>query len=79
MDYIYPIYLLIRLFLLLIFIFYLNIDHFMGNRRENSGNSVRLYFWGLQAEIPRVRDQFRQKFWDKVLGVESTTQEPEQF
>ena len=22
--------------------------HFMGNRRGNSGNSVRLYFWGLQ-------------------------------
>ena len=22
--------------------------HFMGNRRENSGNSVRLYFGGLQ-------------------------------
>ena len=22
--------------------------HFMGNRWENSGNSVRLYFWGLQ-------------------------------
>ena len=22
--------------------------HFMGNRRENSGNTVRLYFWGLQ-------------------------------
>ena len=23
-------------------------DHFMGNRWGNSGNSVRLYFWGLQ-------------------------------
>ena len=22
--------------------------HFMGNRWRNSGNSVRLYFWGLQ-------------------------------
>ena len=22
--------------------------HFMGSRWENSGNSVRLYFWGLQ-------------------------------
>ena len=22
--------------------------HFMGNRWGNSGNSVRLYFWGLQ-------------------------------
>ena len=22
--------------------------HFMGNRWENSGDSVRLYFWGLQ-------------------------------
>ena len=22
--------------------------HFMANRWENSGNSVRLYFWGLQ-------------------------------
>ena len=22
--------------------------HFMANRRGNSGNSVRLYFWGLQ-------------------------------
>ena len=22
--------------------------HFMGNRRRNNGNSVRLYFWGLQ-------------------------------
>ena len=22
--------------------------HFMGNRWANSGNSVRLYFWGLQ-------------------------------
>ena len=23
-------------------------QHFMGNRWGNSGNSVRLYFWGLQ-------------------------------
>ena len=23
-------------------------NHFMGNRWGNSGNSVRLYFWGLQ-------------------------------
>ena len=23
--------------------------HFMGNRWGNSGNSVRLYFWGLQS------------------------------
>ena len=23
--------------------------HFMGNRWGNSGNSVRLYFWGLQT------------------------------
>ena len=23
--------------------------HFMGNRWVNSGNSVRLYFWGLQS------------------------------
>ena len=23
--------------------------HFMGNRRGNSGNIVRLYFWGLQS------------------------------
>ena len=22
--------------------------HFMGNRWENSGNNIRLYFWGLQ-------------------------------
>ena len=22
--------------------------HFMGNRWRNSGNSIRLYFWGLQ-------------------------------
>ena len=25
--------------------------HFMGNRWGNSGNSVRLYFWGLQNQM----------------------------
>ena len=24
--------------------------HFMGSRWENSGNSVRLYFWGLEND-----------------------------
>ena len=28
-----------------------NLDHFMGNRWGNSGNSVRLYFFGLQNQI----------------------------
>ena len=27
--------------------------HFMGNRWGNSGNSVRLYFWGLQNHCRR--------------------------
>ena len=28
--------------------------HFMGNRWGNSGNSVRLYFFGLQKSLQRV-------------------------
>ena len=28
--------------------------HFMGNRWGNSGNSVRLYFWGLQKSLQMV-------------------------
>ena len=28
--------------------------HFMGNRWENSGNSVRLYFWGAPKSLQMV-------------------------
>ena len=28
--------------------------HFMGNRLGNCGNSVRLYFWGLQKSLHMV-------------------------
>ena len=28
--------------------------HFMGNRRGNSGNSVRLYYFGLQNHLQMV-------------------------
>ena len=28
--------------------------HFMGNRRGNSGNSVRLYFWGAPKSLQMV-------------------------
>ena len=28
--------------------------HFMGNRRRNSGNSVRLYFWGAPKSLQMV-------------------------
>ena len=29
--------------------------HFMGNRWGNSGNSVRLYFWGLQNHCHEIK------------------------
>ena len=31
-----------------------NIHHFMGNRWQNSGNSVRLYFWGAPKSLQMV-------------------------
>ena len=30
------------------------IHHFMGNRWGNSGNSVRLYFWGAPKSLQMV-------------------------
>ena len=35
--------------------------HFMGNRCGKSGNSVRLYFWGLQ--ITADGDSLEEKLW----------------
>ena len=29
-------------------------NHFMANRRGNSGNSVRLYFWGAPKSLQMV-------------------------
>ena len=29
-------------------------QHFMANRQGNNGNSVRLYFWGLQKSLQMV-------------------------
>ena len=35
--------------------------HFMGNRWGNSGNSVRLYFWGLQKSLQMVIEAMKLK------------------
>ena len=35
--------------------------HFMGNRWENSGNSVRLYFEGLQNQMQMVTTAMKLK------------------
>ena len=45
-------------------------NHFMGNRWGNSGNSVRLYFLGLQKSLQMVTADMKLKdtcSWEETL------------
>ena len=43
--------------------------HFMGNRWGNSGNSVRLYFWGAPKSLQMVIAAMKLKDTDFLEGM----------